>query len=263
MSQITIDQKKHIITNSSNDRPKIKLRDYIPPEYDITGIHIDFPENLKNIQIEMGGCCQNIIFYSDMTEYMKTFPFYLTLCKYIEIYIVFVYDEKFVDSQIKYEMVDEYIEKEKHGEEVTIYDGYDYHTGNIVTIQKILTGNKVPIVVQGLEINTPIVKIDIAINEITPLKNQIRTADDSSSKLPVTDFHDAPRRGADINLHRYKSTCYEQKVRQRIYFLHDNSEEYYNNLTKKFNLVKVNDKYGYIDNKIRYIQNFANHIYMF
>ena len=38
----------------------------------------------------------------------------------------------------------------------------------------------------------------------TPLKNLIRTADYSSSRLPVTDLNEAPQRGADSNLHRYK-----------------------------------------------------------
>jgi hypothetical protein len=39
----------------------------------------------------------------------------------------------------------------------------------------------------------------------TPLKNSIRTADDSSTALPVTDLNGAPLWGADSNLHRYKS----------------------------------------------------------
>jgi hypothetical protein len=42
----------------------------------------------------------------------------------------------------------------------------------------------------------------------TPLKNSIRPADEFSSKLPVTDLYGAPRRGADSNLHWYKSICY-------------------------------------------------------
>uniref|UniRef100_A0A6C0BX25 Uncharacterized protein n=1 Tax=viral metagenome TaxID=1070528 RepID=A0A6C0BX25_9ZZZZ len=38
----------------------------------------------------------------------------------------------------------------------------------------------------------------------TPLKNSIRSADEFSSKLPVTDLYGAPLRGADSNLHWYK-----------------------------------------------------------
>ena len=45
--------------------------------------------------------------------------------------------------------------------------------------------------------------------EFTPLKNSIRTADEFSSKLPVTDLNEAPLRGADSNLQRYKSTINE------------------------------------------------------
>jgi hypothetical protein len=40
--------------------------------------------------------------------------------------------------------------------------------------------------------------------EITPFKNIIYTADDSSRKLPSIDLHEAPRRGSDSNLYRYK-----------------------------------------------------------
>ena len=38
----------------------------------------------------------------------------------------------------------------------------------------------------------------------TPLKISIRTADETSTKLPVTDLYGAPQRGADSNLHWYK-----------------------------------------------------------
>jgi len=41
--------------------------------------------------------------------------------------------------------------------------------------------------------------------EYTPLNNSIRTADDLSTKLPVTDLNIAPLLGADSNLHRYKT----------------------------------------------------------
>ena len=41
------------------------------------------------------------------------------------------------------------------------------------------------------------------LEEFTPLKNLIRTADYSSSRLPVTDLNEAPQRGADSNLRRY------------------------------------------------------------
>ena len=37
----------------------------------------------------------------------------------------------------------------------------------------------------------------------TPLNNSIRTADEFSTKLPVTDLNIAPKRGADSNLRLY------------------------------------------------------------
>ena len=43
----------------------------------------------------------------------------------------------------------------------------------------------------------------------TPLKNSIRIANNSLTKLPVTDLNEAPQRGADSNLHRYKYVYFE------------------------------------------------------
>ena len=53
----------------------------------------------------------------------------------------------------------------------------------------------------------------IALFYFTPLKNSIGTADEFSSKLPVTDLYGAPRRGAVSNLHwnkSYRNTEYEK-----------------------------------------------------
>ena len=52
---------------------------------------------------------------------------------------------------------------------------------------------------------------------ITPLKNSIRIADNSSTKLPVTDLNEAPLWGADSNLHRYK----EGSRKPAIYLIED------------------------------------------
>ena len=49
-------------------------------------------------------------------------------------------------------------------------------------------------------------KIVRKITRFIPLKNSIRSADNSSTKLPVTDLNKAPQRGADSNLHWYKSS---------------------------------------------------------
>jgi len=44
--------------------------------------------------------------------------------------------------------------------------------------------------------------------EFTPLNKSIRTADELSTKLPVTDLNTAPLLGADSNLHLYKKYDY-------------------------------------------------------
>ena len=46
--------------------------------------------------------------------------------------------------------------------------------------------------------------VDNEINVFTPLNNSIRTADELSTKLPVTDLNIATQRGADSILHRYR-----------------------------------------------------------
>ena len=45
----------------------------------------------------------------------------------------------------------------------------------------------------------------ISAGNITPLKNNIRCEDSSSTKLPVTDLTTAPFQGAGLNLHWYKA----------------------------------------------------------
>ena len=70
------------------------------------------------------------------------------------------------------------------------------------------------------------------------MNNSIRTADEFSTKLPVTDLNIAPQRGTDSNLHRYKLIDWRHefdseikhgdiyydfaKLRHNIIFNHDN-----------------------------------------
>ena len=50
----------------------------------------------------------------------------------------------------------------------------------------------------------------------TPLKHSIRTKDEYSTKLPVTDLYGAPLWGADSNLHWYKMKGFEKKSRDEF-----------------------------------------------
>lgn len=92
-------------------------------------------------------------------------------------------------------------------------------------------------------------------DSFTPLKNSIRTADDSSTKLPVTDFNIAPYASqgcAGPNLHRYKLIDWRHefdnqlhygdiyydlaKLRHNIIFNHSNI------LHNLFNVEYINDQ---------------------
>ena len=54
------------------------------------------------------------------------------------------------------------------------------------------------------------------VRQFTPLKNSIRTTDEFSSKLPGTDLHGAPLRGADSNLRWYK---YKEETSVLSYYI--------------------------------------------
>uniref|UniRef100_A0A6C0DKJ5 Uncharacterized protein n=1 Tax=viral metagenome TaxID=1070528 RepID=A0A6C0DKJ5_9ZZZZ len=71
----------------------------------------------------------------------------------------------------------------------------------------------------------------------TPLKNSIRTADETSTKLPVTDLYGAPRRGADSNLYRYTEIVYQRYDNSKSDLV--NVEE--NNTEEKNKYTKFND----------------------
>lgn len=220
-SQIIVHPETFLLLS---EPPKINLREHIPDEYDITGIHMEFPENLKNIKISFGN--NSIIFDKDMTEYMKTFPFYLTLCKYLNVNMYFIYDNDWIDSNIEYEMVDEYIEEDDLGEEATIWNGYEYYTGELVMgTKKVPTGKKVRNILKGVEIKTPKIIFDIEkINHNT---------DSVTQKI---------RQNIDISVIR---------------------EDYIENLIKNFNLITMENGNSYIDNKIIYNCGFANVFYNF
>lgn len=217
--------------------PTIVLRKEIPNGYDIAGIHIDeFPENLKYIIIEFGGVHSNIKFDSDMIDYMKSFPFYLTLCENFNVNMKFVYDEKWFESNQEYIMEDEYIDVEELGDEVTIFDGNEYHTGQIVNNYKKPTGKKVRKVTKGPDVIIPKVTFDIV--------------------LSIKD----------------KSIAMEQIVKQKLDLRslrrEIGSEEklniFINDVLKvKHNFKEIDENTCYIDNIVRYFKGFVGLAYSF
>ena len=58
--------------------------------------------------------------------------------------------------------------------------------------------------------------------DYTPLNNSIRTADEFSSKLPVTDLYGAPHRGANSNLRSYKLFLFDAIQEENPELLHKN-----------------------------------------
>jgi hypothetical protein len=74
-------------------------------------------------------------------------------------------------------------------------------------------------------------------HNFTPLKNSIRTADETSTKLPVTDLYGAPRRGVDSNLYRYNEIVYQRYDNSKSVVF--NAEE--KNVEEKNKYTKFND----------------------
>lgn len=194
--------------------------------YDITGIHMEFPDNLKHIVIKFGNNC--IFFDKDMQEYIKTFPIYLTLCKYINIYISFIYHDDWFDQNIEYEEVKEYKEVEEYSEEeVTIWDGDEYHTGKIVLGTKMEeTGKIIRKITKGAEVVLPEIRFDIAKIE-------------------------------------HKASCVRHIVRQKIILKDTITGEYKNKLVKNHNMALIDDNTAYIDNEIIYMSNIMSLYYIF
>lgn len=194
--------------------------------YDITGIHMDFPDNLKHIVISFAD--QSIIFDKDMQEYMKTFPIYLTLCSYLYINISFIYDDDWFNSNIEFVSVKEYKEVDEYSDEkVTIWDGYEYHTGYIVTETKMVpTGNIVSKVTKGVEVTLPEIRFDVAKIE-----------------------------------HNKKALSHP--VKQKFKLSDDIPPEYKKRLFEKYNLTLIDEKTGYIENKLIYNSGLISLYYRF
>jgi choline kinase/quercetin dioxygenase-like cupin family protein len=71
--------------------------------------------------------------------------------------------------------------------------------------------------------------------DFTPLNNSIRTADEFSTKLPVTGLNIATQRGADSNLHRYKMIDWREDFGGNV----TNGDLYYD-LAKLYGGMEIN-----------------------
>lgn len=201
----------------------INLRDIeLLKGYDIVGIHVEFPDNLKYIVIIIGQT--HLIYDKHMQEYLKTLPIYLTLCKYFEVYISFIYDDEWFEKNIEFVEFKEYEEEDEYGDEVTIWDGYEYYTGNIVLGKiKKETGKMLRKITRGAEVTLPEIRFDIS------------------------------------NV-KHKNDYITHPIRQRITIIDKN---YMDRLIKSDNLTMIDENSGYIDNKIVYYHGFGSLYYSF
>ena len=209
---------------------KLDLRAHVPTEYDtITHIYFEYPEHLASITLELGN--QWLSFDKDTIDDLKNLPLYLTAGKYNNFGLCFIYDKSWVESLEEFVYEDEYKEVEEMGDEVTIYDGYDYHTGNIVQTRMVATGNQVKKVTKGVDVVIPTLQLHVK-----------QTLIDAPFSVPV-------RQKLDL-----KKVWKNQKF---------SYEEYKKILKKKHDWKEIDEHTGYVMNEIRYISGLVGLKYTF
>ena len=229
MSNITefVLPEKNIQVNSSSFksyRHYIDLIAEIPEGYDIKGTDFEYPDNLSSVLLELNGATVPFdITYLDEECFgmLKDFPIYLTSSKYTSIKLVFVYNKKWVESQEEFVYVNEYKEIEEKGEEnVTIFDGHEYHTGTVIHKNMVPTGNTVKKVTRGVDVTIP--KITFILTEKEQRNNPF--AIPFKQKIHLKNFDD------------------------KKYY-----EKYKRNLIENYGFEEIDEDRGYITNEMRYI----------
>lgn len=82
-------------------------------------------------------------------------------------------------------------------------------------------------------------------HNFTPLKNSIHTADETSTKIPVTHLYEAPCRGVDSNLYRYNEIVYQRYDNNKsdVIILQEKNVEEKKNKYAKFKDYANNQKF--------------------
>lgn len=230
---VIIPQREACVTSAEWCRYKIRLNNdcgerIVPRGYDIASIHMDFPKNegLMKVQVVIGGDHSVVATLHPSRPQLATFPVYMSKAKYMYTDLVFVYEREWVKSREQYTMVDEYTEEVTYGdEEVEIYDGYEYHTGQVVRRKAVPTGRKVREVTRGAMVTIPEVRIGI----------QESTGEDP---IEVEMRHEIDLKNVDAERRAW--------------------------LTSKYNLEVDDDaSTGVVDNRVRYHQGMAGLAYTF
>lgn len=202
-------------------------RGLIPTRCDVTGVHLMFPDNLKEVRVRIGANVVAVFDREVISEELRTFPIYASLCRYMCISMELVYCANWLAENEEYVYEDEYAVVKEYGESAEIFDGYSCYRGQLVTRRRVPTGDKFRRIVKGVAVNTPPITFDIA----------ERTGMVYHAEVPVL-----------------------EKIK-----LSELDGEYRDRLVSEFDMKPhhVYPEYGIVTNKLRYVGNMAGLQYMF
>jgi hypothetical protein len=228
MNVTVCDEKAHLSSiDNIHTIHLAKDRDRLIPEgYDIHDTCIELPSEVDAFRLLFGGQVV-ATFTKDNLQDLRNFPIYLTKATYHVACIQLVYNKDFLMQHEEYSLVDEMVEEEEYGEYVEIFDGCEYHEGQVVQRVKVPTGNKVREITQKVEVDLPKITFMVRPSE-------------------KTQYH-----------------YIEVPVRQKVQ-IHKGEKQRF---TKEYHLqvVSESDHYitGYVTNYIMYRQNLAGLRYNF
>ena len=121
---------------------KINLRTIIPDEYDmIQRIVFEFPEQVESVRLILGN--YSLYYDRDNIHELEKLPIFLSACKSANVYLAFMYDKEWIQTQQTYTYEDDMDEIEEFGDEdIEIFDGNMYHTGNKCMLERFPTANR-------------------------------------------------------------------------------------------------------------------------
>jgi hypothetical protein len=162
---------EHVISVSVEE-PGYNVRLNIPKKYDVVGIECVPPMGLEKIRIFVG--------YSKIAEFdldrvgeLTSFPVYTSKTS-SHVSLECVFSKDWLETQSCTEKIDGHV-KTYGNDDVTVYDGFEYYTGKIVT--------KTPRTVRAVDITFPEMVFTVSPGDpeepiTVPIKEKIVFADD-------------------------------------------------------------------------------------
>ena len=154
---VTVGHEKASLSSIHNIHTINLAKDWdrlIPEGYDIQDTCIDLPSEVDAFRLLFGGQVV-ATFTRDNIHDLRNFPIYLSKAKYHVACIQLVYNKNFLMEHENYIMVDEMAEEVQYEEYVEIFDGYDYHFGQVVNRVKVPTGNKIREITKEVDVDLP------------------------------------------------------------------------------------------------------------